>query len=310
MSSALVLLNPFAGGGRALRLEPAIREWIRAHHPDARLVVTESISAGHALIADTRTAVRVVLIGGDGTINRMLPPFVAGDRELAIVPLGSGNDIARALGLYGMPWQQALAHALIAPASRMDVGVVVFDEREVPFLACCTSGFDSAVALRALNGPRWLRGLPRYLLATLRELAAIELWNLTVHCNGKPLRAGLALFASSLNTPTFGSGIPAVPHAEIADGALNLLVAGRFSRLSALFMLPRLLAGRHLSDERIYTCPFAEIAIHAVPPVPLAVDGEYIGKAARLVVQIRPGALRVVAKALPGNGTTSAQAND
>ena len=112
------------------------------------------------------------------------------------------------------------------------------DERRVPFLACCTSGFDSAVALRALNGPRWLRGLPRYLLATLRELAAFRMWNLTVHSEGKPLRAGLALFASALNTPTFGSGIPITPHASINDGLLDLIVAGRFTRVTTLLMLP------------------------------------------------------------------------
>ncbi len=67
---------------------------------------------------------------------------------------------------------------------------MTFGEREVPFLACCTCGFDSAVALRALNGPRWLRGLPRYLLATLKELLFLRHWNLTVHCEGNPQGQG------------------------------------------------------------------------------------------------------------------------
>ena len=295
MTAALVLLNPFAGGGRALRLEPEIRTRLRTDHPGVRLVVTESIDSAHALIGDTEPGSRIVLVGGDGTVNRMLPALVGTERELGIVPLGSGNDVARALGVYAMTWQQALAHALTAPSSRMDAGVVEFDQRSVPFLACCTSGFDSAVALRALNGPRWLRGMPRYLFATLRELAAFRLWNLTVHCEGKPLRAGLALFASALNTPTFGSGIPAVPQASITDGQINLLVAGRFTRLSTLAMLPRLLMGKHMPDPRIHTNPFTEIDIHATPDVPLAVDGEYIGEAAALTVRVRPAAMRVVA---------------
>ena len=290
------MLNPFAGGGRAAKLEEAIRTRIRTDHPGARFVVAGTIPEAHALIEDTPPDARIVLIGGDGTINRMLPPLVRTTRELGIVPLGSGNDVARALNLFTLAWPEALAHALTAPATTIDAGVVTFGEREVPFLACCTCGFDSAVALRALNGPRWLRGLPRYVLATLRELIALRHWALTVHCEGRPLRAGVALFASALNTPSFGSGIPAVPHASITDGKLDLLVAGRFGRGSAMAMLPRLLMGKHLDDPRLHSNPFQGIEIHATPDVPIAVDGEYLGEAPHLLIDVLPASLRVVAR--------------
>ena len=296
MISALVLLNPYANGGRTLLLEPHIRAFLRTKHPGARLVVTESVAAAHALIKDTPVAHRIILVGGDGTINRTLPPLVSSGRELGIVPLGTGNDVARALGIHGIAWQAGLSHALTAAATAVDVGLLTMDGRNTPFMSSCTAGFDSAVALRALKGPNWLRGLPRYLLATLRELVHLRLWQLTVHVNGKPLRGGAALFASALNTPTFGSGIPAVPHASIMDGALNLLIAGRFNRLTAMLMLPRLLAGRHLSDARIYTAPFSDLAIHAVPPVPMAVDGEYLGEANEVTLRMMPSALLVVAR--------------
>ena len=116
MSSILVLLNPHAGGGRALRFEPEIRTRIRTDHPGVRFVVTESIQAAHALIGDTAPDTRIVLVGGDGTVNRMLPALLGSERELAIVPLGSGNDIARALGLCKLTWQQALARRYLRGA--------------------------------------------------------------------------------------------------------------------------------------------------------------------------------------------------
>ena len=306
MISALVLLNPHANGGRTLLLEQDIRAFLRTEYAGARFVVTETIAAAHALIRDTPVDHRVILVGGDGTINRMLPALVSTERELGIVPLGTGNDVARALGIHGMPWKVALIHALTATTTAVDVGLLTMNSRGTPFLSSCTSGFDSAVALRALKGPTWLRGMPRYLLATLRELVHLRLWQLTVYADGKALRSGAALFASILNTPTFGSGIPAVPHASIIDGALNLLIAGRFNRITALLMLPRLLVGRHLSDTRIYTAPCSELAIQAMPPVPMAVDGEYLGEANEVTLRVLPAALRVVAK----NALTAPQTND
>ena len=296
MISALVLLNPHANGGRTLLLERDIRAFLRTEYPGARFVVTETVAVAHELIGDTPVNQRVILVGGDGTINRMLPAIVGTGRKLGVVPLGTGNDVARALGIHGMQWKTALTHALNAPTTAIDVGLLAMNGRDTPFLSSCTSGFDSAVALRALKGPTWLRGLPRYLLATLRELVHLRLWQLTVHVDGKALRGGAALFASILNTPTFGSGIPAVPHARMNDGALDVLIAGRFNRLTALLMLPRLLVGRHLSDARIYSAPFAALAIHAVPPVPMAVDGEFLGEATEVTLRVVPAALRVVAR--------------
>ena len=60
-----------------------------------------------------------------------------------------------------------------------------------------------------------------------------------------------ALFASTLNTRTFGAGMPAVPHARIDDGRLNLLLAGDLSLLQTLLLLPRLLVGKHLSHSKV-----------------------------------------------------------
>jgi len=296
MTSVLVLLNPNAGGGRALKLEADIRARIRTDYPTARFVVTSTVSDGLALIGDTAKDARIVVIGGDGTVNRMLPGIVSSNRELAVVPLGSGNDVARALGVFKLSWEEALAHAIKGESSPVDVGRVAFDDRDVPFLACCTIGFDSAVALRALNGPKKLRGLPRYLLATVREIVALRHWQLAVHCDGAALRSGSALFASVLNTPTFGSGMPAVPHASINDGKLDTLIAGRFTRLSTMLMLPKLLLGKHLPDARIHTQPFSDMQIYATPAVPLAVDGEYLGESTTVSVRVLPSAIRVVAR--------------
>jgi len=303
MSDSLVLLNPHAGGGRAARLQTPLAQWLAQNAPTTVLAVPTSVEDAQRSLRDLPRGSRVVVVGGDGTLNQMLGALLERELSLGLVPCGSGNDTARAMSLFQTPWRQALAHALHAPARGVDVGVAQFDAplasggaqtQSVPFLSSLTVGFDASVGLRALNGPRWLRGLPRYLLATLRELLYLRSWDLQVQVDAALLHQGVALFASTLNTPSFGSGMPAVPHARIDDGQLNLLLAGAFGRAATLAMLPRLLAGWHLSHPRVQTRAFSHLRIVSSTPVPLAADGEYLGEAQEVNVQVRAGVLPAV----------------
>jgi len=218
---------------------------------------------------------------------------------VGLVPMGSGNDSARAWGVFGKTWQEALTLALQGQALAVDTGLARWTDlqgqtRETPFLSSLTAGFDSAVGLRALNGPRWLRGLPRYLWATLHELIHLRTWDLTLDSDGQRQHQGPSLFASSLNTPTFGSGMPAVPHARLTDGQLNALLAGTFGRLGALLMLPRLLLGRHLGHPHIASWPYQQLEITCAQGVPLAADGEYLGEARQVTIRCQAASLQVV----------------
>lgn len=277
--------------------------WLQEHAPDVALAAADSLSDSLALLRSLPIGSRVVAVGGDGTLNRWLPAVLERELTVGLVPMGSGNDSARGLGLHGLPWADALAHALTAAPQAVDTGLATWTdlqglEHRTPFLSSLTAGFDSAVGLRALHGPRWLRGLPRYLWATLNELIHLRDWPLTVHSDGQLLHQGPALFASSLNTPTFGAGIPAVPQARMNDGQLDLLWAGPFSRAGALLMLPRLLMGWHLSHPRIDTHPFETLTIDCASGVPLAADGEYLGVAGQVTVRNCPASLQIVSRHL------------
>jgi diacylglycerol kinase (ATP) len=236
-----------------------------------------------------------VVVGGDGTLNQMLPALLHGGHEVGLVPFGSGNDCARAWGLHRMSWQQALTHALNARSSAIDLGRLELDKKTVHYFhSSMAVGFDASVGHRALTGPKFLRGLPRYLLATLRELAHLKNWYLKVEVDGLLIYEGPTLLASALNTPTYGGGMPAVPHALINDGQLNLLVGGRFNRLQTLLMLPRLLIGKHLGHPRIQCQACSNASISNATLVPVAADGETLGFAAHVQVTCLPKALQVV----------------
>lgn len=300
---ALVLVNPAAAGGRAGALVPAVRRWLDEHAPGARVEVPASATAARELAGGQPPGTRCVVVGGDGTVHQLLPALLRGSLTLGLVPLGSGNDTARALGLQGQPWQAVLRHALSAPARAIDVGELRTqidgegreDPAPRPFVSSLAAGFDAAVGLRALRGPAWLRGRPRYLWATFGELAVLRRGVVRVQADGLPLHEGEAIFASVLNTPSYGSGMPAVPGARVDDGRLDVLVAGAFGRLGALRMLPRLLLGTHLGDARIRTRAFTLLRVESSQPWELAADGEPAGQACRWEVRVRAGALQAVA---------------
>jgi diacylglycerol kinase family enzyme len=292
----VLVINPYAGGGRVGRLVPAIQAWAAARSVPINLHVAEGVPATLNWLHELPRGANVALVGGDGSVNQLLPAFLANDLCLALIPQGSGNDVARALGVAGMHWRDALEFAERATPQPMDVGWLHTTEMQRPFLSSLTVGFDSAVGFKALHGPRWLRGLPRYLLATFRELTALQTWEMQVTLDGLPVHSGITLFASTLNTPTYGSGMPAVPHAQINDGELDLLVAGKFNVAQTLVMLPRLLMARHLSHPRVLTQRFKTMDIRSAQALPLATDGEYVGEATHVTVRVAPGALRVIRK--------------
>ena len=296
--AALILINPHAAGGRARKLKHPIQAWcdaLPAQSEQPQIAMPESIEIALALVSALPHRTRVVVVGGDGTLNQMLPALLQGGHEVGLVPYGSGNDCARAWGLHRLSWQQALAHALRARSSSIDVGRIELDNKAIQYFhSSLAVGFDASVGNRALAGPQFLRGLPRYLLATLRELVHLKNWLLKVKIDGLLIHEGATLLASALNTPTYGGGMPAVPHALINDGQLNLLIGGSFNRLQTLFMLPRLLFGKHLDCPRIQCYAFTNATIVCTALVPVAADGETLGFSSHVQVTCLPNALQVV----------------
>lgn len=309
-SLRVVVLNPHAAGGRAARLARPIAGWLSQHMRGVPLHQPDSPAQARALLGGLPPGSHVVVVGGDGTFHQMLSTLHARRHSAALVPAGSGNDLARALGLHGLPWEQALRIALTEPPSRMDLGLARWRDLQgaqhaTLFASSFTAGFDSAVVRRTLSGPRWLTGRPRYLWATARELLALRNWPVRVgarrvEADGSSVvvlaHDGPVLFASTLNTPTFGSGMPATPAAQIRDGMLDPLVAGPFGRLGTLVMLPRLLLGRHLGHPRVRTVQAHAIELHTLTSqgIPLAADGEYLAQASELQIEPLASALSLV----------------
>ena len=122
----LVLVNPHAQGGRARRLLPALQQAVGALTPFPRLMAPDSLDEALQILLREPAGARVVLVGGDGSFNRWLPALLSQPLTLGLVPLGSGNDLARALHLRRSNWRQALADAMQGRPGPVDTGLAVW----------------------------------------------------------------------------------------------------------------------------------------------------------------------------------------
>ena len=298
----MLLLNPYAGGGRGERLQRAIEAFVAVSQPRPMFFVTDTVRYARKLIDALPAGSRVIIAGGDGSVQQLLPSLIRGGHTLALVPIGSGNDTARALGVAGKNWRKALDIALHAPASTMDIGEIGYmdavsrGQRVSMFVSSLAVGFDASVTARAARLPRWLTGLPRYLLATLAELASLRQFRIEISADGQAWYDGDVLLASSLNTPTYGAGMPLAPMASDHDGKLDLMLAEGMGLKRVLQLLPAMLYGRHVGRDGVRHQRFSKLEATTTTPLPIAVDGEYLGEARTLYVMTRAGLLSVVRK--------------
>jgi diacylglycerol kinase (ATP) len=289
--SIAVIINPIAGGRAgavAGRVELARR--VAADCGEAADVsVTEQPGHARALAKAAREngARLIVAWGGDGTVNEVASEIVFSQVPIAIVQSGSGNGLARELGIAVDP-KRALAAAMRARPRTIDVGEI--DGRL--FVNIAGLGLDAYIAsqFNASGGSR--RGLAGYVGCTARALLQYVPHRYEITTAGVRV-ATRALLVTLANSAQFGNGVRIAPAARVDDGALDLVVVEESSRLASICRLPRLLTG---SVDRVPTWssrPVEEVTIESDRPMMFHVDGEPVQGGTRLHARVRPGALKI-----------------
>src|SRR5690606_38954357 len=195
----------------------------------------------------------VVVVGGDGMVH-LGANLVAGTRiPLGIVPSGTGNDMARGLGIPVGDTEaaiRALVAALEAGPRRIDAGRIRSADGTEQWFACVASaGFDALVNERA-NLMRWPRGRQRYNLALLRELASLTPIHYRIELDDETIDTRAMLVAVA-NNSSFGGGMRVTPDAELDEGLFDVLIVQPLSRIAFLRIFPRVFKGTHVSDPRV-----------------------------------------------------------
>lgn len=290
-----LIVNPSAGRGRGLAHLDAVVAALRA---DGReLIVLRSESAGHArtLVEAVPDGGTVVAMGGDGTVHELLPACLARDLRLGVVPCGSGDDFAFAVGIPRHDPLAAVATVLAGRERRVDVGLV--DGH--PYVNTFGSGFDADVARRVIAAPLYVRGLGRYLygiLSAMRDFSLAEVRVELEDASGRRIAfEGPALMVSVQNGPRAGGSFLLAPGAAPDDGDLDVIVAGAFGRLGTLGILPKLMRGAHLGDPKVHRFAARAVTLTWSRPMPVQMEGEIQPPRDRFEVALRPRALRLLA---------------
>jgi diacylglycerol kinase (ATP) len=293
----LLLVNPVAGGGRAIASVPAIRELATLRGWNAEICITQSPVD---LLSRIREAIdagrqRIFVLGGDGTFQLLVNAAVGHpDSVLAVIPAGSGNDFAAALGLPSDPVQAATL-LLDGEISQLDVlRVRTSDGHERLYVGGGGVGLD-AEAVRHANGAyRNLPGRARYVLSAIHALVGFRSIRARVILGGESTAVeATALLVGALNTPTYGGGVRLAPEAKIDDGCLELVVVEELRVHQILKLLPVLAFKGKLETERIRRFTTSSVKIETDRPCWFHGDGEVVGLTP-VEITVVPRAIRVL----------------
>jgi len=233
----------------------------------------------------------IVAAGGDGTIGDVMQGILGSTAALAVLPLGTGNDTSRMLGL-GTDWRGGVSAIAAGKTLTIDVARWQKGTQEGHFINAAGCGFDAAVAARINNGFRWLRGTGAYVGAVVQTLANYKATDLTIEVDGEHMR-GKAMLCALANARSYGGGMNIAPTAELTDGFLDLVFVGEVGKADFLKAFPRVFKGTHLSHPAVKHRRFQRLTIESHPPAPFLVDGELLAPGP-VTVTVVPGALSVV----------------
>jgi diacylglycerol kinase (ATP) len=290
MRDTFVIVNPRSRQGEGMEEE------IRRRLPGALVRRTQRPHQGRVMARWAASAGyrQVVAAGGDGTLNDVvngIAPWL-GRVRLGVLPLGTGNDFARSIGV---PADLDAAAAVLSAGVTRRCDVVSYRDRRLRrlFLNVSAGGFSGEVGNRMGHELKQSWGPLAYLRAAIDTLPERTEYRLSLRFDGHDEVHESAYNLAIANGRFVAGGLPIAPTATLDDGRFDVLVV-RPCPLSVIAGLAsRAILGRHLDDPRILFRRAHTLEVRASPLLPLNVDGELLGERAGRY-EMLPGALEVV----------------
>ena len=306
-----IVLNPRAGRNRASKRRGELEKLLDAAKLDWRILdwrITETSRGGEAteiarrIISESGKDFGLAAAGGDGTLGEVLNGVMQSEKEipLAVLPMGTGNDFARALRISNL--RDAVDNMRNGVATRIDIGEVKTDSHRQFFLNIAGCGLDAVVAKRinddaAKRGFR-LRGTPAYIATIVKTLGDFRGAKLSLELDGEKIETR-AMLCAIANARSYGGGMRVAPRALLDDGFFDICLVGDATRIEFLRAFPSVFKGTHESHPKVQTWRAKNVRIESAVPLPVLADGELVGTTP-LEITILPRAATMMIPATSG----------
>ena len=275
----LLIYNPFAGHGRAKKILPEVEAEFTKYNIEFDLKLTDYPEHATEIIKDTKlkTYDAIIAAGGDGTLFEVINGYYMNSIKkkppLGILPIGTGNAVARDLELHVSKWKEAIEIIAQMKPRKVDVGKFTSHGQSYYFLNILGLGFVADVTKTAKK----LKALGNisYSLGVLYQMLKLKSFKLKIELDGKLLERDNT-FVEVSNT-TYTSNFYMAPKAKIDDGLLDITLLNKLSRVGLLKAFPKVFTGEHVNLPEVETFTAKHIKITTDPPKVLTPDGELIG---------------------------------
>ena len=271
-----LLGNPVSGRGRGAKALAQIAALLKARGVEIEVLrtcgPTDAIRLARQAVESG--AELLLVAGGDGTIRDAVEGIVSAASARAttvgILPAGTGNDLARTLGI-STNLERAVEVALAGTERELDV----WRWNDTPFVNIAGVGLDAAVAGAVNRKFRALHGPLAYLAGALYALPRFQPFPVTLQLPEGEW-SGTVWLAAFASGRCYGGGMQIAPAADPHDGLLDIVVVEETSRGELLRQLPGLFSGRHVTHPKVRIVRAASVSVHA-PPQDVTLDGELLG---------------------------------
>lgn len=279
------IFNPHAGT-QDKKAERSIRQFMESESRSSTLTLTKGKNHATEIARNSaEDGLIPVAVGGDGTVNEVAKALINTDTPMGIIPKGSGNGVARHLGISLTP-STALADLSRAAPVSLDTGLV----NEHPFVMLMGIGFDANVAQRMTQEKR--RGLTTYIKLVLKEYIAYHAPVITAQFEGQTFAEPTFMFNVS-NASQFGNDFYQAPEASMKDGKLNLSLLKPFPVWMTPGIVLRMKTKRIAHSSYYVGMPMEEIKV-LNPVSHINLDGESLSINAPLHIKVNKTSLRVL----------------
>lgn len=301
------IVNEHGASGQAKAVWAQVEQMMKDRGMKFKRYISQDV--GHAskiaahICAQDDDDIRMVVVGGDGTINEVLNGITDFDKiSFGLIPTGSGNDFSRGMKI---PRDTKKAMDLILDSTgerRIDLGVVHADGFEPKVFGISAGIGLDAIVTKKTNSSRLKKVLNKfhlgnltYIILTVTTLFSMRTYHVEMEFDGENKEVfDKAIFLAGMNLPSEGGGVPMAPDASPFDGKLSLCMAHGIPKIATFFKLPLLTMGKHTKLKGFMMRDFDKVSISSDQEMTVHADGEYAGDACAATIECKKQALRIL----------------